>query len=112
MNKPYVYKPIDIASCKSSYRALRFSFAGLIAAPVLFIVLAIAQPSVSGGVLVALWLITAISGLLYYVFLGVLASKNHRNVFAWVFLTLVTSPIGFIAGFLMMRNVGIRNGWI
>jgi hypothetical protein len=38
-------------------------------------------------------------GFLYYVVLGILASKKNRRVIKWVGLSIIVSPIGHIVSF-------------
>jgi hypothetical protein len=41
-------------------------------------------------------------GFLYYVVLGILASKKNRSVIKWVGLSIIVSPIGHIVSFPLM----------
>ena len=43
-------------------------------------------------------------GILYYVVLGILASKKNRSVIKWVGLSIIFSPIGHIVSFPLMLN--------
>jgi hypothetical protein len=47
-------------------------------------------------------LIAMLFGLLYCVFLGILASKKNRSVIKWVGLTIVFSPFGHIVSYPLM----------
>ena len=43
-------------------------------------------------------------GFLYYVVLGILASKKNRSVIKWVGLSIIISPIGHIISFPLMLS--------
>jgi len=43
-------------------------------------------------------------GILYYVVLGILASKKNRSVIKWVGLSIIFSPIGHIVSYPLMLN--------
>ena len=49
-----------------------------------------------------IFLIASLFGLLYLVFLGILASKKNRSVIKWVGLTIIFSPIGHIVSYPLM----------
>lgn len=38
-------------------------------------------------------------GLIYYVFLGMLAAKKNRSVIKWVGLSFIFSPVGYIVSY-------------
>ncbi len=54
---------------------------------------------VSEGLETPVILAAMMFGLLYYVFLGILASKKNRSVIKWVGLSIIFSPIGHIVSF-------------
>ena len=43
-------------------------------------------------------------GFLYYVVLGILASKKNRSVITWVGLTVISSPFGHIISYPLMLS--------
>jgi len=49
-----------------------------------------------------IFLIALLFWLLYHVFLGILASKKNRNVFKWVGLSMIFSPIGILVSYPLM----------
>lgn len=49
-----------------------------------------------------IFLIALLFGLLYHLFLGILASKKNRNVIKWVGLSIIFSPIGLIVSYPLM----------
>jgi len=55
----------------------------------------------TGGVIVAL-VLWVISGILYHVFLGILASKKNRSVIKWVGLSVFFAPLGLIISYPLM----------
>lgn len=47
-------------------------------------------------------LVAILFGFLYYVFLGMLASKKNRSVIKWVGLSLILSPFGTVVSYPLM----------
>ena len=43
-------------------------------------------------------------GILYYVVLGIMASKKNRSVIKWVGLSVIFSPIGHLVSYPLMLN--------
>ena len=58
--------------------------------------------AVPENVKMPIFLIAVLSGLLYYVFLGILASKKNRSVIKWVGLTIIFSPFGYIISYSLI----------
>ena len=46
-----------------------------------------------------IYMMTILFGLLYYVVLGVLASRKNRSVIKWVGLSIIFSPIAYIVSY-------------
>ncbi|MBT5150851.1 MAG: hypothetical protein HOM43_00570 [Flavobacteriales bacterium] len=46
--------------------------------------------------------ISILFGILYYVVLGILASKKNRSVIKWVGISIIFSPFGHIVSFPLM----------
>ena len=57
---------------------------------------------VSEGFKTPIILAAMMFGLLYYVFLGMLASKKNRSVIKWIGLSIIFSPLGHIISFPLM----------
>ncbi len=49
-------------------------------------------------------MVALLFGLLYYVVLGILASKKNRSVIKWVGLSIIVSPIGHIVSYPLMLS--------
>ena len=80
---------------------------------ILFIVPMILVPynmiSVSEEVKPTIYLVSIFFGLLYYVFLGILASKKNRSVIKWVGLSIIFSPLGHLVSYPLMLCSGTVN---
>ncbi len=109
---------VDIKKCKQYYLFLKLSLMVFLS---LFIFLISYFASLEKGQMpillngtagLILSLLMPISGFLYYISLGILAHKNNKSFIVWVGLSMLTSPIGFIVSFLLMRDVGQKNGWL
>ena len=67
--------------------------------------------SVPGSMETPVILIAILFGLLYYVFLGMLAAKKNRSVIKWVGLSIIFSPLGHIVSYpLMLTAKSIEKG--
>ena len=70
---------------------------------VLFIVPLILIPykiiSVPENIEIPMIIVAILFGFLYYVFLGMLASKKNRSVIKWVGLSLIFSPFGTVVSY-------------
>jgi hypothetical protein len=59
---------------------------------------------VSENMKMPIFSISILFGLLYYVVLGILASKKNRSVIKWVGLSIIFSPIGHVVSYPLMLN--------
>jgi hypothetical protein len=93
-------------SMKSNYKTLNIL---LTICLVLFIIPWVAIPfkliPVSDVLSMPILIAALAFGLLYYVFLGMLASKKNRSVIKWVGLSIIFSPIGHIVSYPLMLTV-------
>jgi hypothetical protein len=104
---------IDIQKCKLYWKCLITTFLGFVI-PILLLVTQVVPVPGNGDsdvLFMSMMLAMLFSFLLYYVFLGILASKNNKSVIVWVGLGILASLIGFIVSFFLMLGVGKQNGW-
>lgn len=100
------YTMPSTASLFRTFQALTWSFVVALTSIVIIIVLASGEPTkgispFEGIALLALM----ISGLTYYVSLGMLAKRLGRRWIVWVGLTFITKPIGPFVAYFRMRHL-------
>jgi hypothetical protein len=105
---------IDTQKCKFYFKFLLATFLGF-AIPILLLITRVIPVGEGGNLSHTAKFVTLVmvfSALLYYVFLGILATKNNKSVVVWVGLSVLTSPIGPFFSFFLMLSVGKKNGWV
>jgi hypothetical protein len=58
--------------------------------------------SVPDSIVTPVLLAALLSGLIYYVILGLLVSKKNRSVIKWVGLSFIFSPVGHIVSYVLI----------
>ena len=88
----------------SSLKGLKYSFLSVLAGTVLIALNSfeiLPRNQAISLVASALFLLGAIS---YYIFLIIVTARAGKNAFVWVGLTFITSPIGILVSYLMIKD--------
>jgi len=90
---------------KSNYRNLNIMLTACLAFFILpWILIPYEIISVPESLHMPVLMVAMLFGFLYYIILGVLASKKNRSVIKWVGLTIIFSPIGHIVSYPLMLS--------